>query len=277
MPSTREIDREIRDALRFFWAWLLLSSAVSIAGNATHAVMAAPPAATVVAGLVAVVPPVVLLAATHGVAMLVKLRRTSVSLVIAATLTLGLGVLAFILSFDALSDLAQVAGIQPSRAWMWPAAVDGGITLATVAIFGLSRLATPVAETVPSDVVGANVADSVSSDILPMVRPHIAAAPGTAALQVSEVEPQASILPRHLDAQERVSGQIAATVADVEAEPVGEVEQQPRLDKTSTDGPPRRRRGRTVKSTAEPASEAMSEGKPLIRIGSRTSRLTAPV
>ncbi|TSD94917.1 DUF2637 domain-containing protein [Skermania sp. ID1734] len=203
--------------------------------------------------------------------MLVKLRRTSVSLVIAATLTLGLGVLAFILSFDALSDLAQVAGIQPSRAWMWPAAVDGGITLATVAIFGLSRLATPVAETVPSDVVGADVADSISSDILPMVRPHIAA------LQVSEVEPQASILPRHLDAQERVSEQIAATVDDVKAEPVGEFEREPRLDKTSTDGPPRRRRVRTAKSTAEPASEAMSEDQPLIRIGSRTSRLTAPV
>ena len=139
--SPQYADQDIRQALRFFWGWLLVSSAVSIAGNAAHAVMNAEAGMAVVAAAVAVVPPAVLLAATHGVAMLVKLGRTSASLAAAVFLTLGLGVIAFILSFDALAALALVADIRPSRSWMWPAAVDGGITLATVAIFGLSRLA----------------------------------------------------------------------------------------------------------------------------------------
>lgn len=140
MNTAAESEHQARDvlaALRFFWSWLLVSALVSLAGNATHAVVTTTKF-HVVAALMAMVPPLILLAATHGVALLARLRHGSSILVPAAILTLGLAVLAFVLSFDALKALAVTTGTNADLAWMWPAVVDGGITLATLAIFGLS-------------------------------------------------------------------------------------------------------------------------------------------
>ena len=63
--------RQHRHATRFFWGWLLGATLVSLAGNMTHAWMAAPSSTRWLAVAVAAVPPAVLLAAVHGVAVLV--------------------------------------------------------------------------------------------------------------------------------------------------------------------------------------------------------------
>lgn len=55
---------------------------------------------------------------------------------VAATVVIAIG--AFVLSFAALTDLAERSGIDPSLAWIWPIIVDGMIVAATVAIVALN-------------------------------------------------------------------------------------------------------------------------------------------
>ncbi|WP_394160819.1 DUF2637 domain-containing protein [Galactobacter valiniphilus] len=55
---------------------------------------------------------------------------------VAATVVIAVG--AFVLSFAALTDLAERSGISPSLAWIWPIIVDGMIVAATVAIVALN-------------------------------------------------------------------------------------------------------------------------------------------
>lgn len=46
---------------------------------------------------------------------------------------------AAVLSFDALTELAQAAGIQPTLAWIWAVVIDGFILVATLAAFALEK------------------------------------------------------------------------------------------------------------------------------------------
>ncbi len=55
---------------------------------------------------------------------------------VAATVVIAVG--AFVLSFAALTDLAERSGISSSLAWIWPIIVDGMIVAATVAIVALN-------------------------------------------------------------------------------------------------------------------------------------------
>lgn len=64
------------------------------------------------------------------------LARPVVATGIAATVLIAAG--AFILSFAALADLAAMAGISQSLAWIWPVIVDGLIVAATVSIVALA-------------------------------------------------------------------------------------------------------------------------------------------
>jgi len=64
--------RETRGAARFFWMWLIVATSMSVTGNVAHAVLQAPAGAEALAAGAALVPPVVLLAATHSVALLVR-------------------------------------------------------------------------------------------------------------------------------------------------------------------------------------------------------------
>lgn len=240
-------------ALRFFWVWLLASSTVSIVGNATHAVLGAHPGMAIVSAAVAVVPPLVLLAATHGVAMLAKVGRTSVLIALATVLTVCLGVFAFVLSFDALEALALAAGTTPSRAWMWPAAVDGGITLPTIAIFGLSRLAsTPLSterDTAPAADQIAEPHDSV----------HVAPQRAVTAAQIPPRTPQPPV------------------EAPVKAEQLPVL--APAISKPRRPAPRQSARGATDSSVRPPNREGSPTspgGEELLRIGShRTSQLVS--
>ncbi|HEY5224701.1 MAG TPA: DUF2637 domain-containing protein, partial [Microbacteriaceae bacterium] len=51
----------------------------------------------------------------------------------------GLALGGFVLSFQALRDLAVRSGIDPTLAFLWPLIVDGFIVVATAAAFALKR------------------------------------------------------------------------------------------------------------------------------------------
>lgn len=127
-------------AVRFFWGELILVAAMSIGGNAVHAVLNAPAGMAVVAAIVATFPPIALLAATHGVGLLVR-ARSSASLAYWAVVVLTglIAVVAFRLSFDALRELAVQVGMSEHLAWLFPVIIDGAIGQATVALLVLAR------------------------------------------------------------------------------------------------------------------------------------------
>ncbi|MGW5572638.1 DUF2637 domain-containing protein [Nocardia thailandica] len=127
-------------AVRFFWGELILVAVMSVGGNAVHAWLNAPPGMELVAAVIATFPPIALLAATHGVGLLVR-ARSSASLAYWAVvvLTFVIAVVAFRLSFDALRDLAVQVGMSEHLAWLFPVIIDGAIGQATVALLVLAR------------------------------------------------------------------------------------------------------------------------------------------
>lgn len=62
--------------------------------------------------------------------------RWVVATAVAGTVLIALG--AFWLSFTALADLAEQAGIAASQAWVWPLIVDGIIVVATISVVVLA-------------------------------------------------------------------------------------------------------------------------------------------
>lgn len=134
-----------KNALWFFWAWLLFATVVSIGGNVIHAWMTAPsPHLKVLAALAAAVPPAVLLGSTHSVALLIKTRRRGYrridGLVLGAALalTIGVAVCAFAMSFFSLRDLMVMIGMSTDTAWLWPIAVDLSLICSTLALLSLT-------------------------------------------------------------------------------------------------------------------------------------------
>ncbi|MGV9678840.1 DUF2637 domain-containing protein [Nocardia sp. NPDC003482] len=129
----------------FFWCVLAASAAISVIGNAVHAVLHTPVAP--IAAAVAVVPPLALLTAVHGVTVLQRSRtRASAAQLLAITMTALIAGGAFWLSFTALRALAELAGIPHHQAWLWPLIIEGSMAQATVALIALAR---------PHDTVGA--------------------------------------------------------------------------------------------------------------------------
>lgn len=131
---------ERRDkATRFFWAVLGAATASSVAGNVTHAVAHAGGRHGVVAALAAVVPPAVLLAATHGLALMIRTSIAGRLYRCALGLTLGLGGCAFVLSFHSLYELAvELAGMPATIAWLWPLAIDLSVAQSMLALLALT-------------------------------------------------------------------------------------------------------------------------------------------
>jgi hypothetical protein len=136
-------DATTRTAVRFFWIWLILATSVSVAGNVAHAVLTAPSGTVRLAAAAAVVPPAVLLGSTHSVALLVKTRRVGFNYRCALAMTVALAGCAFVLSFDALRDLAVALGMAPDRAWLWPVAIDVSIANSTLSLLSLSSPRVP--------------------------------------------------------------------------------------------------------------------------------------
>ena len=145
--SDDEIARGKRGAAGFFWIWLIMATSMSVSGNVTHAVLHAAAGTVGLAAGAALVPPVVLLAATHSVAVLVRTRAGGFTYWCALTMTVVLASCAFVLSFDALRSLAVTLGLPSSIAWLWPCAIDVAIAQATVCLLSLSRRQLFVANT----------------------------------------------------------------------------------------------------------------------------------
>lgn len=126
---------------RFFWFVLTLASVASIAGNGAHSWVSTDlmvPRQMAIA--VAVAPPVVLMLSIEGLSLLVRsLRRSTVTFWCTVAMTVFLAAGAFVLSFEALRDLAVRNGIPAQLAWIWPMIIDVTIAQATLALVTLSH------------------------------------------------------------------------------------------------------------------------------------------
>jgi hypothetical protein len=132
---------EHKRAVRFFWTVLAIASAASIGGNAMHAALNATAVPAAVAAAVATAPPLVLLASTEGVSLLIRVRQHgSAAYWCALAMTALLAACAFVLSFDALRDLAIRCGVRDRLGWLWPVVVDVTIAQATMSLLALSRI-----------------------------------------------------------------------------------------------------------------------------------------
>jgi hypothetical protein len=111
-----EMARQRQGAARVFWLWLIVATAMSVIGNVADALLHAQAGTVALAAGAALVPPLVLLAATHSVAVLVRTRAGGLTYWCALTMTVALASCAFVLSFDALRSLAVTLGLpQTSR------------------------------------------------------------------------------------------------------------------------------------------------------------------
>lgn len=151
-PEPTTADKHRRQALWFFWGWLLFATVVSIGGNVIHAWMGAPsPHLRLLASVAAAVPPAILLGATHSVALLIKTRRRGYRRIDAAVLgsvlvlTCCVAACAFAQSFFSLRDLVVNLGASTDSAWLWPVGVDLSLICSTL---GLLSLTSPVTQRV---------------------------------------------------------------------------------------------------------------------------------
>ena len=143
--GVQTIDDARRNAVRFFWAWLLLATSVSIGGNFLHAWLTAPPGMRIWAAIAAIVTPTILLGATHSVALLIKTRHRdgwtvvdAIALDATLLLTFAVAGCAFTMSFFSLRDLIVMLGINALGAKLWPIAVDLSIVNSTLALLALT-------------------------------------------------------------------------------------------------------------------------------------------
>lgn len=123
----------------FFWTVLGAAATVSITGNATQALLhdTALPA---VAAAVAIIPPLALLAAVHGVSVLLRAHAGARGIHLVATgMTALIATGAFWLSFTALRSLAITAGVPHGEAWLWPLIIEGSMAQSTVALLALAH------------------------------------------------------------------------------------------------------------------------------------------
>ncbi len=155
-----ETARQRRGAARFFWLWLIVATAMSVTGNVAHALLHAQAGTVALAAGAALVPPLVLLAALHSVAVLVRTRAGGLTYWCALTMTLALASCAFVLSFDALRSLAVTLGLPETIAWLWPCAIDVAIAQATLCLLSLSRRVTVAA-------VNGGAVEAVSTPVAP--------------------------------------------------------------------------------------------------------------
>jgi hypothetical protein len=179
-----ELSHQRRGAAQFFWMWLVVATSMSVTGNVAHAVLHAEAATVALAAGAALVPPLVLLAATHSIAVLVRTRAGGLTYWCALMMTLALASCAFVLSFDALRSLAVTLGLPPAIAWLWPCTIDVAIAQATLCLLSLSRpaAAAPVKDVAVESVSSSEVSHNQVAGIEP-VRPQRLARPAGSAAQ----------------------------------------------------------------------------------------------
>ncbi|MDQ8118520.1 DUF2637 domain-containing protein [Mycobacteroides abscessus] len=146
-----EHDAERHQAYQFFWRWLVGATALTLAGNATHALLPYIPV-LVVRLAVYLIPPVIALISIHAVAVLARVgrvhrARSSASwrdaggtAILAVTVTATLALIAAILSYSGLLGVALAGGLSPRLGWLFPLCIDAGIAVSSVALVVLRPL-----------------------------------------------------------------------------------------------------------------------------------------
>jgi len=145
-----ELDADRAKARRVFVAWLVLSTLLTLAGNAAAAMLdSLPPLAVRLA--VHLLPPAVALVGFHALTAFARagaihragrgLRasvRDAGPLYMAATAgVLLIAALAVVLSYAGLIELARAGGLTPSLARIWPLTIDLGIAVSTICLMVL--------------------------------------------------------------------------------------------------------------------------------------------
>ena len=134
-------------SVRAYWGWTLTAAVtVSVAGNVGHALLTATPALRGYAAVAAALPPLALLTVTEGLARSVGrgVRRWAywVGMIGAAAIAM----LAFVLSFAALRDLAIALGQPRAVAAGWPLLADATIAVSSIMLLAVK----PVQADVPA-------------------------------------------------------------------------------------------------------------------------------
>lgn len=139
-----EEDADRAHARRFFWRWLIAATALTLLGNAGHALLPADNLPTAVRLGVALTPPIIALIAIHAVTVLARVgsgHRANGSAKwtfrAAACATVLLAISAAAISFNGLYTLAIDTGHPKALAILFPVGIDAGIALATLAIYFL--------------------------------------------------------------------------------------------------------------------------------------------
>lgn len=115
----------------------------------------------------------------------------------AVTGTFALALAAFLLSFEALRDLARLAGIPAGQAWLWPLIVDGVILQATISVVAL-REAGQTARRFAWILLAAGSGVSVAANITHAILTADARVPGLVAALVASVPPLVLVAMTHL-------------------------------------------------------------------------------
>lgn len=125
-------------------------------------------------------------------------HRAVLGTAVGATVLIAVG--AFVLSFAALTDLAERSGISPRLAWIWPIIIDGMIVAATVAIValnGFSRKAMiypwsllffgAIVSTAANSTHAILTVDSIADGVPPLVSALVAAMPPIVLLAITHL------------------------------------------------------------------------------------------
>ncbi|GLB68944.1 hypothetical protein AHIS1636_33870 [Arthrobacter mangrovi] len=146
---------------------------------------------------------------------------------VGATVVIAVG--AFVLSFAALTDLAQRSGIDAQLAWIWPIIVDGMIVAATVAIVALNghdrrAMIYPwallffgaIVSTAANSVHAILTVDKMATDIPPLVSALVAAMPPVVLLAITHLtvhmyQKQAEVAQLRAEEQALAEAELAAS------------------------------------------------------------------
>ncbi|MBL3752684.1 hypothetical protein [Mycobacteroides abscessus] len=125
--STLRADR------RFLWAWLTISTLLSVAGNVGHAWLTVPPGtAQLLAIGWAIAPPVLLMLAVHGLPTLSRMLGSDRSDTLLKCVVWGVTMGAFLWSAVGIHDFTAALGVPSTLSWVAPAVID-------LSVFGATR------------------------------------------------------------------------------------------------------------------------------------------
>ncbi|WP_182878302.1 DUF2637 domain-containing protein [Mycobacteroides abscessus] len=151
LTDRAEHDMERATAHKFFWRWLVGATALTLLGNAAHALLGFIPT-TAIRLAVYLIPPLIALVAVHAVTVLARVGRvhrakSSASwrdaggtYLLAVSVTATLALVAAILSYSGLLGVALAGGLSPRLAWLFPLCIDAGIAVSSVALVVLRPL-----------------------------------------------------------------------------------------------------------------------------------------